>query len=147
MAITIIKNTMVDPVEMTCDCCKSVFTYNFEDIQRREESMFLGMSTITRRYITCPVCKYDNDLTVLKVVEKEDKKEEEPAEPEEKSEEEEETYCTNCPYFEDVVDDTRSWYGGLCKKDGHESAPSMYAIQSLHKNCPLKKEKEVTDEH
>lgn len=61
---------------------------------------------------------------------------------EEKSEEEEETYCTECPYFEDVVDDPRSWYGGLCKKDGHKSSPSMYAIQTLNNDCPLKKEGE-----
>ena len=64
------------------------------------------------------------------------------AESDEKSEEEEEIWCTECPYFEDVMDDPRYWFGGLCKKDGHESAPSMYAIQSLHNDCPLKKEKE-----
>lgn len=63
-----------------------------------------------------------------------------------KSEDEEETYCTECPYFEDVVDDTRSWFGGLCKKDGHESSPSMYAIQSLHDDCPLKKQEDIEDD-
>ena len=64
----------------------------------------------------------------------------------EKSEEEEtekEIYCTECSHFEDVVEDGRSWYGALCNKDGHESAPSMYAIQSLHENCPLKKKEEL----
>ena len=65
MATKIIKNTMVDPAEMTCKCCKSIFTYNFQDIQRKEESWLLGMSTITRRYITCPVCKYDNDADLV----------------------------------------------------------------------------------
>lgn len=140
MAITIIKNTMTDPIEMTCECCKSVFTYNFQDIQRREESMFLGMSTTIKRYVTCPVCKYDNDADRVIVELQKDKE----IEPEEKSEQEgsnteEETYCTECSYFEDVIDDSRSWFGALCKKDGHESAPSMYAIQSLHNDCPLKR--------
>ncbi len=59
----------------------------------------------------------------------------------EESEEEEEIWCTECPYFEDVIEDARNWFGALCKKDGHESAPSMYAIQSLHNDCPLIKEK------
>lgn len=54
--------------------------------------------------------------------------------------EKEEIYCTECSCFEDVVDDAREWFGALCKKDGHEAPPSMYAIQSLHNNCPLKKE-------
>ena len=62
MATKIIKNTMVDPIEMTCSCCKSVFTYNFQDIQRKEEHMFLGLGSTVRRYVTCPVCKYDNDV-------------------------------------------------------------------------------------
>lgn len=83
MAIEIIKNTMVDPIEMTCKCCKSVFTYNFQDIQRREESMFLGMSVTTRRYVTCPVCKYDNDVDRV-IVELQERGE---AEPKEKGEE------------------------------------------------------------
>lgn len=61
-----------------------------------------------------------------------------------KAAEKEGIYCTECPCFEDVVDDSRVWYGALCKKDGHESAPSMYAIQILHNNCPLKK-KEVEE--
>ena len=67
--------------------------------------------------------------------------EEESAESEEKSEEEE-IYCTECGHFEDIADDARSWFGARCKLDGHESAPSMYAIQSLHKYCPLKKKEE-----
>lgn len=52
---------------------------------------------------------------------------------------EEEIWCTECPYFKDIVDDARDWFGALCTKDGHESSPSMYAIQSLHNNCPLMK--------
>lgn len=141
MAIEIIKNTMVDPIEMTCECCKSVFTYNYKDIQRREEHMFLGLGSTVRRYITCPVCKYDNDVDRV-IVELQKNKE---AEPEEKSEEEdkkEEVYCTECPYFEEVVGKSGDWFGASCTKDGHESSPSMYAIQSLHNDCPLEKEKE-----
>ena len=75
MAIEIIKNTMVDPIEMTCECCKSVFTYNFQDIQRREERMFFGMGTTTRRFVTCPVCKYDNDVDRVIVELQKDKEE------------------------------------------------------------------------
>ena len=37
MAKTIIKNTMVEPTEMTCDECKSVFSYNYQDIESKEE--------------------------------------------------------------------------------------------------------------
>ncbi len=84
MARQIIKNTMIDPTEMTCECCKSVFTYTFEDIQRREETSFFA--PVTRRFVTCPVCKYDNDLTRV-VVELQEYKKEESAE--EKPEEEE----------------------------------------------------------
>ena len=62
---------MVDPIEITCENCESVFTYNFQDIRRREESSFLGMNVITKRYITCPVCKYDNDINPLTVVKRE----------------------------------------------------------------------------
>ena len=54
MAIKIIKNTMIDPIEMTCNNCKSVFTYNFQDIQRREERLFFGAGTTIERYVTCP---------------------------------------------------------------------------------------------
>lgn len=151
MAIEIIKNTMVDPIEMTCECCKSVFTYNFQDIQRREERILFGMNSTIRRVVTCPVCKYDNDVNKvivelqedivavttdgIKVAESEEKSEQE-------GEEKEEIYCTECPYFKDVADDANNWFGALCKKDGHKSAPSMYAIQSLHNDCPLKKEEQ-----
>ena len=56
---------------------------------------------------------------------------------------EEEIWCTECPYFKDVEDVwDRDWFGAKCTKDGHESAPSMYAIQSLHNNCPLRAKKE-----
>ena len=54
--------------------------------------------------------------------------------------EDEEIWCTECPYFKYVADDMDdSWYGAKCNKDGHESSPSMYAVQSLHDDCPLKR--------
>lgn len=56
--IKIIKNTMIDPVECTCPFCESVFSYNYEDIQRREECNILGTS-YTSRFVICPVCKCD----------------------------------------------------------------------------------------
>lgn len=54
--------------------------------------------------------------------------------------EDEEIWCTECPYFKYVADDMDdSWYGAKCHKDGHEANPSMYAVQSLHDDCPLKR--------
>lgn len=53
-----------------------------------------------------------------------------------------EIYCTRCPYFTDIIYDEYSWYGAKCKKDGHTTMPSMYAIKSLHDNCPLIAESE-----
>lgn len=47
------------------------------------------------------------------------------------------TYCTECPYFTDVVYESEQWFGARCKKDGHSTMPSMYAIKSLHDDCPL----------
>ena len=57
-------------------------------------------------------------------------------------------YCTRCPYFNDVIyfnDDIYEewpWYGARCGYDGHSTMPSMYAIKSLHNNCPLTAESE-----
>lgn len=64
MAKTIIKNTMEDPIEMTCEDCQSVFTYNYQDICRDKGYSILGYETV-HRYVVCPVCKHDNSLTVL----------------------------------------------------------------------------------
>ncbi len=52
------------------------------------------------------------------------------------------TYCTNCPYFTDIIYEGEQWYGARCKKDGHSTKPSMYAIKSLNNDCPLTKDKE-----
>lgn len=48
-----------------------------------------------------------------------------------------EWYCTDCPYFQFTGEPSADWYGARCNKDGHETSPSMYAIQSLNDNCPL----------
>lgn len=59
MAIKIIKNTMIDPMEMECKCCKSVFSYNYQDIQVEERYGLFGFE-YRDRYVRCPVCKTDN---------------------------------------------------------------------------------------
>lgn len=56
MAVKILKNTMIDPIEKTCKNCGSIFTFNYEDIQRREINSVIGYP-ITDVYIVCPVCK------------------------------------------------------------------------------------------
>lgn len=65
MAIKIIKNTMVDPIEMECENCKSVFEYNYQDIQVRERTGIFGFEC-RNRFVQCPVCKFDNVLDKLK---------------------------------------------------------------------------------
>lgn len=63
----ILKNAVKEPREMTCSECGSVYTYTYEDIERKAT----GPSGFTRidRYIICPVCKADNALVVCKVEE------------------------------------------------------------------------------
>ena len=68
----IIKNTMIDPIEMTCECCGSVFTYNYEDIAKHTYRDIMGIERANRS-VSCPVCKYDNDLGPI-LVHKEEKK-------------------------------------------------------------------------
>lgn len=69
MSIKIISNSMTDPIKCECPNCASVFTYTYEDIQRREENNLLG-TFYTRRFVICPVCKYDNGLqkTTLNII-------------------------------------------------------------------------------
>ena len=57
----IIKNTMTEPIEMTCSLCKSVFSFTFEDIEL-EDTLF-GFSKL--RIVRCPVCKEKNDLSKI----------------------------------------------------------------------------------
>lgn len=57
--IKIIENNMKEPILITCGECKSTFSFEYTDIQRKEESnLFIpvGISNI-RRFIVCPVCK------------------------------------------------------------------------------------------
>lgn len=68
MAIKIIKNTMVEPIEMECENCKSVFEYNYQDIQVRDRAAALGFK-FRERFVSCPVCKFDNILNKMKTVE------------------------------------------------------------------------------
>lgn len=70
MAIKIIKNTMVDPIEMTCECCKSVFSYNYQDIQARERNGLFGFE-YRDRFVQCPVCKSQNNLEIIKIADEE----------------------------------------------------------------------------
>ena len=46
-------------------------------------------------------------------------------------------YCTECPYYAEVIHTGEYWHGARCKRDGHATMPSMYAIKSLHNDCPL----------
>lgn len=68
MAIKIIKNTMTEPIEMECENCKSVFEYNYQDIQVRDRAVALGFK-FRERFVSCPVCKFDNILNKTKEVE------------------------------------------------------------------------------
>lgn len=71
---TIIKNTMVEPIEMTCDECKSVFSYNYQDIDTEVNYPLFSFGVKHTRFVICPVCKYKIDLDRIEVeVEKESK--------------------------------------------------------------------------
>lgn len=57
--IKIIECNLQGPILMECNECKSKFSFEFTDIQRREENNILlpwGCVNI-RRYVVCPVCK------------------------------------------------------------------------------------------
>lgn len=62
MSIKIIKNTMTEPTKMTCPVCKSIFSYTYEDIQRKQNAFLLSVYDNTIRFIVCPVCKSDIDI-------------------------------------------------------------------------------------
>ena len=69
MSIKIIKNTMTEPIEMACPVCGSVFSYNYEDIQRKHNGSFLAsVYDNTIRFIVCPVCKSDIDMSTRVVL-------------------------------------------------------------------------------
>lgn len=66
MAIKIIKNTLEEPIVMECENCKSVFEYNYQDIQVKDSSL-AGIKK-RDRVVSCPVCKFDNILNKMKTV-------------------------------------------------------------------------------
>ena len=68
MSIKIIKNTMVEPIETTCPVCQSIFSFNYEDIQREETGTFLGVKTVNR-YVVCPVCKSTVNMSAKVLIE------------------------------------------------------------------------------
>ena len=55
MAIKIIKNTKVEPIEKTCEFCESVFSYNYQDIQKETRRDAIGFQ-YQERFLICPVC-------------------------------------------------------------------------------------------
>lgn len=57
--IKIIENKMKEPTLITCGECKSTFSFEYTDIQRKEESNLLFPMGITKiiRFVVCPVCK------------------------------------------------------------------------------------------
>lgn len=65
--IKIIKNSMQEPITMTCPFCNSVFSYNFEDIRVRDVQAFALLASIRMRFVECPVCKKDIELTETKI--------------------------------------------------------------------------------
>ena len=64
---TIIKNTMVEPIEITCDECKSVFSYNYQDIESEKELSLFAITPRYTRFVVCPVCKHRNELDRVEV--------------------------------------------------------------------------------
>lgn len=62
--IKIIENNMKEPITITCGECKSTFSFEYTDIQRKEGSNLLFPMGITniRRFIVCPVCKATLDF-------------------------------------------------------------------------------------
>lgn len=64
MAIKIIKNTMIEPIQKECECCHSIFEFNYQDIEVLDYRSILG-TNIKRRIVVCPVCKFANDMTKI----------------------------------------------------------------------------------
>jgi C4-type Zn-finger protein len=63
MSIKIIKNTMNEPIEITCPICESVFSYTFDEVRREDRYNFLGLKDGVKRFIICPVCKSDINMS------------------------------------------------------------------------------------
>lgn len=66
MAIKIIKNTMTEPIQKECECCHSIFEFNYQDIEVRETCSISILGTKMREQIVvCPVCKFANGMTKI----------------------------------------------------------------------------------
>ena len=65
----IIKNCMEDPIEITCKECNSILSYTYEDIQRKTDNFLL--TNFVKRYLVCPVCKNEIDLSPIAKINKE----------------------------------------------------------------------------
>ena len=55
--VNVVKNSMEEPIAVTCDECKSELEYTYKDIQREIEGGLFGLQYRVKRYIVCPVCK------------------------------------------------------------------------------------------
>ena len=66
--IKIIKNSLTEPITVTCQNCASIFSYTFDDIKRDEISSIFDIcgSKTVKRYVICPVCKSDIVLDAIK---------------------------------------------------------------------------------
>lgn len=57
---------MVEVVKskIKCGCCKRMLAYDLEDIQTKTltYNIYDGEDYEQVKYITCPVCKYDNHI-------------------------------------------------------------------------------------
>lgn len=66
----ILKNNLTEPIKCTCSDCGSIFEFDYRDIQRREEMSFglFANNTISKRFVICPVCAYENEYNNSKVI-------------------------------------------------------------------------------
>lgn len=66
---------MIEPIKIECKNCKSIFSFNYEDIRREERNGIF--STQIARFVICPVCKEENPMIKIEVceeTEREDRK-------------------------------------------------------------------------
>lgn len=64
----ILENNLTEPIECTCKDCGSVFEFDYRDIQRREvTTLAVFGNTISKRFVVCPVCAYENEYVNNKV--------------------------------------------------------------------------------
>ena len=68
MSIKIIKNTMEEPITVECKNCKSVISYTYDDIQRKNHYNIWGLEDYVERFVICPVCKANIDIDEIQAV-------------------------------------------------------------------------------